>query len=250
MPKLTILGTSNAVPDINHENTHMVLEGDERTILIDGAGNPSVRLAKAGVDDDNLTDVIMTHFHPDHVSGIPSLIMGMGLSKRKKQLEMYANKHCMTFMTQLLENFEWETWHFFPVKMHLIPDNNMHLLIDCSDFKIYTSPVRHFIPTVGLRIEFPKIGKVLAYSCDTAPTPSLYELAKDADVLIHEAAGASIGHSSAAQAGEVAKKANVKEMYLVHYPTGDFDYSKLVDEAKTVYDGPVQMAEDFMVIEF
>lgn len=250
MPKLTILGTSNAVPDIDHENTHMVLEGQERTILIDGAGNPFVRLKKAGVDNENLSDVIMTHFHPDHVSGIPSLIMGMGLSKRKKNLNLYANNHCMIFMKQLLENFEWETWHFFPVEMFTIPNDHLHPLIECSDFKIFTSPVKHFIPTIGLRIEFQKSGKVLAYSCDTAPTPTLQGLCQDADVLIHEAAGASIGHSSALQAGQIAQQANVKELYLIHYPTGDFDYKKLVDEAKQAYDGPVKIAEDFITLEF
>lgn len=250
MPKLTFLGTSNAVPDVDHENTHMVIEGGERTILIDGAGNPFVRLKKAGVDNRNLTDVIMTHFHPDHVSGIPALLMGMGLSKRKKNLNLYANNHCMVFMKQLLDNFEWETWHFFPVKMFTISDNQMELLIDCDDFKIFTTPVKHFIPTIGLRIEFKKSGKILAYSCDTAPTASLESLCKDADVLIHEAAGASIGHSSAFQAGQMAKKSNAKELYLIHYPTGEYDYKKLVDEAKQAYEGPVTMAEDFMTIDF
>jgi ribonuclease BN (tRNA processing enzyme) len=39
MPKLIILGTSNAIPDEAHENTHMVLVGKTRTILIDCVNN-------------------------------------------------------------------------------------------------------------------------------------------------------------------------------------------------------------------
>jgi metal-dependent hydrolase (beta-lactamase superfamily II) len=38
-----------------------------------------VRLSKAGVDFNRLTDLILTHFHPDHVSGVPMLLMNMWL---------------------------------------------------------------------------------------------------------------------------------------------------------------------------
>ncbi len=250
MPKLVILGTSNAIPHPEHENTHMVLVGDKHMVLVDGPGNPQVRLAHAGLKHEDLTDIILTHFHPDHVSGIPLLLMGMGLSKHDKHLDIHANQHCMTFMQQLLENYEWDTWHFFPVEFHTVPEEELYVLMDTDEFRILTSPVKHFIPTTGLRIECKKHGKVVAYSCDTAPTPSLIGLARDADILIHEAAGASVGHSSAAQAGEIGREANVKEMYLVHYPTGDFDYHTLVDEAAKAFGGPVKMAEDFMEIEF
>ncbi|MDH5606465.1 MAG: MBL fold metallo-hydrolase [Anaerolineae bacterium] len=250
MPKLVILGTSYAVPDVDHENTHMALVGEERMVLIDGGGNPQTRLAKAGLHHEDLTDIVMTHFHPDHVSGIPLLIMGMGLLKRQKPLLMYANDHCMNFMQNLLNQYEWNTFHFFPVTFKTVPDDELHLIIDTDEFKVYTSPVKHFIPTFGLRIEFPKSGKVVAFSCDSAPTPSLVKLAQDADILIHEAAGESIGHSSAAQAGEIARQANAKEMYLIHYPTNGFNYHALVDEAKKEFDGPVHIAEDLMEFEF
>ena len=40
MAKLIFLGTSNAISDENHENTHMVLVGEKRTVLIDCPNNP------------------------------------------------------------------------------------------------------------------------------------------------------------------------------------------------------------------
>jgi ribonuclease BN (tRNA processing enzyme) len=72
------------------------------------------------------------------------------------------------------------------------------------------------------------------------------KLAQDADILIHEAAGASVGHSSAEQAGQIARRANVKKMYLIHYPVNGYDYKQLADEAANAFGGPVEMAEDFM----
>ncbi len=250
MPKLVILGTSTNVPDEKHENTHMVLVGEKSMVLIDGPGSPFIRLRHAGLDATNLTDIIITHFHPDHVSGIPGLLMGLGLSKHEAKMNIYANTHCMNFTQQLLNNFEWNTWHFFPVDFYTVPDDALHLVLENDEFRIFSSPVKHFIPTMGLRIEFKETGKVLAYSCDTAPIPSLMGLARDADVFIHEAAGASIGHSSAEQAGEIAKEANVKELVLIHYPVNGFDYQKLVGKAAVAFGGPVKIAEDFMEIEF
>lgn len=250
MPKLTFLGTATNIPDANHENTHMVLEDKSSVVLIDGPANPYSRMLQAKIDVEKLSDIILTHFHPDHVAGIPLLLMAIGLSGRKKPLNIFANKHCMDNMVSLLEAYEWKMWHFFDVEFHLLPEENGHKLLSNGGFTIYSSPVKHFIPAVGLRIEFENNGKVFAYSGDTAPTESLFWLAKNADVLIHEAGGESPGHSSARQAGELAAEANVKELYLVHYPVGDFDYQQLVEEAKEVFDGEVFAAEDFDVLEF
>lgn len=250
MPKLVILGSSTNIPDVQHENTHMVLVGDDHMVLIDGPGNPFRRLRKAGLDETKLTDIVMTHFHPDHVSGIPLLLMAIGLSGRENLLNMYGNQHCLDLMKKVLDFYEWNSWHSFPVTFHTVPENSRHLIMETDGCKVFTSPVKHFIPTIGLRFEFQKSGKVLAYSCDTAPDPRVVNLAKDADVLLHEAAGASPGHSSAKQAGEIAAEANAKSLYLIHYPTGEFDYQTLIAEAAQAYKGPIGMAEDFMEFEF
>ena len=81
-----------------------------------------------------------------------------------------------------------------------------------DDFRISAWPVDHFVPTIGLRIENKVTGNVLAYSCDTSPTPSLHELADGADMLLHEAAGAGFGHSSARRQGNLQLKS-----VLSHY---------------------------------
>lgn len=249
MPKLYFLGTATNVPDENHENTHMALVGEDRVVLIDGPANPYSRMLQAKIDVNKLTDIIMTHFHPDHVGGIPLLLMSLGLSGRKDPLNIYANEHCMENMHRLLEAFEWKMWHFFPVELNIIPEEYGYKLFSCNEFTISSTPVKHFIPAIGLRIEMAKSGINLVYSGDTAPTDSLTLLSKNADILIHEAAGESIGHSSARQAGELAEKSGVKELYLVHYPVGGFEYSQLIAEANEVFSGKVYTAEDFDVLD-
>jgi ribonuclease Z len=87
---------------------------------------------------------------------------------------------------------------------------------------VTAAPVDHGdTSNVGLRFEHARSDQVLAYSCDTAPTSSVVHLARDADVLVHEANGVGDGHSTATGAAEVAAEADVDRLLLVHLPPGD-----------------------------
>ena len=249
MPKVVILGSSNAVPSKDHENTHLVIIGEERTILVDCVSTPVVRLEQAGVDFNDLTDIVITHFHPDHVAGVPLLLMDMWLMGRTKPINIYGLHYTMDRLEDLMGFFGWSEWpNFFPVGFYRLPEAEMAQVLDCSEFKIYSSPVHHMIPTIGLRIECRRMDKVLAYSCDTEPCEQTVRLAEGADILIHEAGGASFGHSSAEQAGEIATKAEVGKLYLIHYPTGRYAKGDIVSEARRTYKGEVVIATDFMTI--
>lgn len=251
MAKVIILGASNAIPTRDSENTHMVIVGDERTVLVDSVSNPILRLEQAGLDFNELTDIIVTHFHPDHVSGVPLLLMDMWLMGRKKPLNIYGLHYTLDRVEGMMGFYNWSEWpEFFPVVFHRLPSREMTTVLDCPDFTIHASPVHHMIPNIGLRVEFPRSGKSMAYSCDTEPCEEVVRLSAGADVLIHEATGAEPGHSSAAQAGAAAAKAEVGELYLIHYPTGRFANGDPIAEASTKYQGGIKLAKDFMTLEF
>jgi len=250
MTKIVILGSSNAVADGEHENTHLVIAGRERTVLVDCPGNPILRLERAGVDFNAVTDLLVTHFHPDHVSGVPLFLMDMWLRERHRPLEIFGLADTLDRLEKMMDLYGWDTWpDFYPVSFKRLPAAEMSLVLDCPDFKIFSSPVQHLIPTIGLRVEFPN-EKVFAYSCDTEPCEQVVRLAAGADVLVHEASGATLGHSSAAQAGEIAARAEAAHLFLIHYPTGSYRNSDLVAEAQTGYRGQVSLAEDFTTLEF
>lgn len=251
MPKLIILGSANAVPAENHENTHMILVGKERRLLIDCVSNPILRLERAGIDPNTVTDLILTHFHPDHVSGVPLLLMDTWLMGRRQSLNVYGLDHTIDRTQQVMAAYAWEKWpNFFPVIFQRLPNEERSILIDSEEWRVLSSPVCHLIPTIGLRIEFPHSSKVLAYSADTEPCQQVVRLAKNADVLIHECTSASPGHSSAAQAGEVAAQASAKKLLLIHYHARGSDPEHLTLEARKTFGGDVKLAQDFMEIEF
>jgi ribonuclease Z len=251
MAKLVVLGTSFVIPDETHENTHLALLGESGLVLVDCPGRVMIRLRRAGLDPYQINDLILTHFHPDHVDGVPMLIMEMWLRGRKTPLRLHGLPHCMQRMENLMLAYDQATWpNLFPITYHVIAEQDHAPVLENTDFTITATPVKHFIPTLGLRVTDKRSGRVLAYSCDTEPCPGAVTLAANAEVLIHEAAGAGWGHSSAAQAGEVAQEAKAKSLVLIHYRTGGPDLGQLISEAQSAYTGPVRLAEDLMTLEW
>ena len=251
MARVIILGSAAAVSDAEHDNTHFIIEGDSAPILVDCGSNPLGKIHKLGIRDESLQDIILTHFHPDHVSGVPNMLMHMWLLGRKAPLRIYGLNHCVNRVDDMMMFFSWDRWPtFFPVTFHRVQERDHAPLMENDDFRITAFPTRHFIPTIGMRIENKRSGSVLAYSCDTEPIPGLIELARDADMLIHEAAGKGMGHSSARQAGEIAAEAGAKSLYLIHYQVWNTDPLPLIDEASEVYTGPIHLCKDFDTYEF
>jgi len=259
MPKLIILGSSYAVPNKTHENTHMAVVGQERTLMIDCVSNPIVRMEEAGLPLNGLTDLIMTHFHPDHISGVPLLLMDMWLLGRKRPLNLYGLPHVVDRMERLMDDYGWQRWpNFYPVEFHRIPEQERAPVMSCDEFRVFTSPVKHFIPNIGVRVDFPLSKKSFVYSSDTEPCPAVVRLAQGVDILFHEATvvsfeptASAVGHSSAFQAGDIAREAGAKLLYLIHYPSqGLNDASIIIPQAQKAFDGEVRLAVDLMEINF
>ena len=150
-----------------------------------------------------------------------------------------------------MDLFDWEDWeNMYPVEFHTIPMEEYSEVQGGGEFRILSSPVEHMIPTLGLRIEYPEGNFIGAYSSDTNPISQTVKLAEGADILIHEAAGPHFGHSTAAEAGEIASRSGVERLFLIHYGFhGGQTPASLIDEAKKTFLGEVFLAEDYLEIE-
>ena len=91
----------------------------------------------------------------------------------------------------------------------------------------------------------PRPGRSVVYSGDSAPTESLVRLAEKATVLVHEATAATElekeanewGHSSARQAAECARQAEVGALFLTHFSARYKELEPLETEARVVFAG-------------
>lgn len=252
MAKLIILGTANAVPSPGYENTHLAIQREGGIALIDCPGNPINRLEEAGLDLFRVDHILLTHFHPDHVSGTPSFIMQSWLMGRKDPLHIYGLSFTIERVTKMMELFEWEKWPgMYPVIFHILPEQELFPFFEDSEIRLSTSPVHHLLPTVGMRCDFILSNRSLAYSCDTQPCMEVVTLAKDTDLLLHEATGEHQGHSSALQAGQIAAQANTRHLVLIHYPTRNVDYpGDFIQQAGQAFPGSISLAANLMSWEF
>ncbi len=99
-------------------------------------------------------------------------------------------------------------------------------------------------------------GRKVVYTGDTRPCERVVEVAKNADLLIHDASFTSeledwakeTKHSTAREAAEVAKRAGVKKLILTHISARYKDDTPLLEEAKSVFEN-VEVARDFTVID-
>lgn len=251
MAKLIFLGSASAVAFEEHENSYFVLEGKQSSILVDCAANATLRLKKAGINYEDISELVITHFHADHVSGLPNFLMDMWILHRKEGLRIHGSEHSITRVKRLMDLFDWNEWvNMYPVELNVIPLDEQAEILHTKEFRIKSSPVEHMIPTLGLRIEYLEESFICAYSADTNPINQTVRLANGADVLIHEAAGPGFGHSTASQAGEIAAQSGAKTLYLIHYGfhAGSTEET-LLAEAKKTFPGDVYLAKDFLEIE-
>ena len=102
----------------------------------------------------------------------------------------------------------------------------------------------------------PRPGRKIVYTGDTRPSEHIVKLARGADVLIHDCTladelaekAAENSHSTPSEAAEVAKRAGVKQLVLIHMSPRYEDDSVLLEQAKKSFPNTV-VAHDFMVLE-
>ncbi|MEJ2280349.1 MAG: ribonuclease Z [Candidatus Bathyarchaeota archaeon] len=99
-------------------------------------------------------------------------------------------------------------------------------------------------------------GRIIAYTGDTGPSEKIVRLAKNADLLIHEATfddemkqrAIEDGHSTPSIAAEIAKQAGVNQLILTHISARYKDTNRLLEQAKKIYKN-TKVAKDFMQLE-
>jgi len=101
MMRLTFLGTGGSMPTPNRNPSAIALNRDGELMLFDcGEGTQRQMMrAKTGM---TISSIFISHFHADHVLGIPGLLQTMALQGRKDTLEIYGPKHVDEFLYHLL----------------------------------------------------------------------------------------------------------------------------------------------------
>jgi ribonuclease Z len=216
---LHLLGTGATVSDPHRTTTMLALEGERSLVVIDCGSDVVQRIVASGLDPDRIEALIVTHEHADHVSGFPLMMERLWLYGRRRPLDVYGIAPAISQAQRVHDAFDTSTWPDYPgCRYHEVAHTTRAPVLTDDDWHIVASPSRHSVPSVALRIEHRESGRVLAYSCDTAFSQEVIDLSVGADLLVHEATGVGPGHANALEAAEVAARAEVGRLLLVHLP--------------------------------
>jgi ribonuclease Z len=219
MPSLHFLGTGSAVTDPHRTTTMLALHDPGSVIIVDCGGDVVQRVQACGLDLEEITAVILTHEHPDHVAGFPLMIQKLWLAGRKEPLPIYGILPALTQASKCLDAFDTSEWEGLPeIQWMEVPYEASVKVFENAQWLVTATPALHGVPNIALRFEHRPTAAACAYGSDTAPSGEIASFARGATVLAHEATGDLPGHSTASGAAQVAAAAGVEVLYLVHLP--------------------------------
>ena len=243
MPHLHLLGTGSAISDPHRTTTMLAVSDDAsppNTLVVDCGGDVLQRLQACGRSIESVEGLIVTHAHMDHTSGFPLFMEKIWLDGRDRSIPVCGIEPALAQAERLWDAYEpvHADWEGVPtIDWREVRHKRDARVWSEAPWTVTAAPVDHGdTPNVGLRFEHHSDSgrnHVIAYSCDTAPTSSVVHLARNADILVHEANGVGDNHSTAAGAAEVAAEADVEHLLLVHLPPGD--KSNALREARSIF---------------
>ncbi len=212
--EVTLLGTGVGIPHSGRAQAGLVIKA-ERPILFDCGAGALLRLAEAGFSPLKIDLVLLTHLHLDHVSDLLALAKARWLMG-ENEISVFGPDGTDKWFEALRGLYPY--LEELDVSITLVrPGDEFGL----SGLKIRAGEAVHSLPALGYRIESET--KAVAYSGDTEPTASMRDLARGADLLIHECSFPEpfvvTNHSTPLWLGRSFRGAGVKRIVLIHlYP--------------------------------
>lgn len=219
MATLHLLGTGAALSDPSRTTTMLAFRNDGGAIVVDCGGDAVHHLLRAGIEPDSIEALVLTHEHPDHVSGFPLFMEKVWLAKRSRPLPVCGPRRALDQARRVFEAFDTSGWKGMPeIRWTEVALEEGARVWESERWRITAAPGTHSVPVIGIRVEAARGGGVVAYSADTERSDAIARLADAADLLVHEATGDFRGHTSVQDAAHVARQAGVGRLVLVHLP--------------------------------
>lgn len=140
MVKITFLGTAGSIPSAKRNHTSILLNYDRENILIDCGEGTQRQFRKARLNPCKVTRLLISHWHGDHVLGIPGLLQTLALNGYNKTLFIYGPKGTKVFMKNLLNTFVFRGK--YPIKVEEVSGK----FFETDDFYLEAEKMTHGIP--------------------------------------------------------------------------------------------------------
>jgi len=207
---------------------------------MDSGDGTQARMIRAGLSPQALDCVLITHLHGDHILGLPALLSTMSLQGRQAPLKVFGPRGIQELLNTVLRLTDVRL--SFPL---FIEEIHRDWSMDMSGFSARCAPLDHRIEAFAYRLDFsPRhAGVSITYCTDTRPCEEAAQLAKNTDLLIHEATylhelvdkASERGHSTALQAAQIALVAGARRLLLTHFSPRYTTLEKILLEARSIF---------------
>jgi ribonuclease Z len=250
-----------------------LVQAGNQTLLIDAGRGALQRLTQARVPWRDVTGVLLTHLHSDHVVGFPDLFLtGWLMPGRNAPVHVWGPEGTTDMMAALTKAFA-EDIRVRSENEGANPDGAIleatdvreGVVLDTDGVRVTAFAVEHgaLKSALGYRIEYG--GRSVVLSGDTRVSENLVRHAAGTDLLIHEVlvpeilrragvpadriSGIAASHTTPEEAGGVFARVRPRLAVYSHVCPPGTTEADLRDATRRTYDGPVELGEDLMVIE-
>lgn len=273
MIEIILTGTGSPMVDPNRAGPSTLVIAGGQTFLVDCGRGVLMRAAAVGVGAANLTAVLLTHLHSDHITDLSDVITTRWINSfGPAPLPIIGPPGTRAVveatLAALAPDISYRIGHHADITTP--PDIEVHeyaagQVWDSGGVVITAAPTDHrpVEPTIAFRIEFGGASVVLAG--DTVPCDSLDELARAANALVHTVIRKDLVeqvpvqrlkdildyHSSVEQAAATATRAGVDTLVLTHYvpplAAGQEDQWRAL--AASEFSGRVELGDDLLRVQ-
>ena len=142
--QILFLGTSSMVPTKERNQSGVLISYKNEGILVDCGEGTQRQLKVAGVKLTKITKILISHWHGDHVLGLPGLIQSMSAGCYGKTLKIYGPAGTKRFMKKMFEVFAFDN------RMNIeIGEIKGGKFFENNDFVLKAKVLKHNVTTLG-----------------------------------------------------------------------------------------------------
>jgi ribonuclease BN (tRNA processing enzyme) len=196
--------------------------------------------------------IVISHMHPDHFLDLIPMRYALRYGPRTndRRVPVYLPPGGEQMLRKMVDAFDSESCEDYLSDVYDLTTYDPTAQLRLGDATLTFAPTAHYIPTFAIRYEAD--GASLTFSADTGPEPRVSALARASDIFLCEATllpgeveTNGRGHSSAREAGTMARNAGARKLILTHYGS-QTDDAQLISEARAAFAGEIQVADDHL----